>query len=307
VRGRPPTWPAAVTVLLWPPGRRGGVDAVAYAFARERVQEGPGHVAVVPRGARGVAQAAHGAGGALGAAAVSARSPPGPVAPATLVLAHHHPTPQPQPGPRALTFGSPSTSPEPAEKAARLRRGGAGRGGDGQGRGLRGEGRGLRGRGLAGTEGRGGAAAVPERHARWARPAGGAGRTHPGIRSRGVAPSRSWRPWGPRRQGPAGTAGTGRRGTRAREPRVPARPGPHPTHVSPGGARADGVQHGVHALAGRGGVCGDSAGSPGARPGSPATPPARPPATPVPPGLGMMGVPGGPPPPGGPCAEGHGR
>lgn len=60
-----------------PPARRGrgwGVDAGAYAFARERVQEGPGsrHLAVVARGPRGVVQAAHGAGGVLGAALVSA-------------------------------------------------------------------------------------------------------------------------------------------------------------------------------------------------------------------------------------------
>lgn len=71
-----------------PPARRGrgwGVDAGAYAFARERVQEGPGgrHLAVVARGPRGVAQAAHGAGGVLGAAPVSARVPcPRPPAPA---------------------------------------------------------------------------------------------------------------------------------------------------------------------------------------------------------------------------------
>lgn len=48
-------------------GRGWGVDAGAYAFARERVQEGPGsrHLAIVARGPRGVAQAAHGAGGIL--------------------------------------------------------------------------------------------------------------------------------------------------------------------------------------------------------------------------------------------------
>lgn len=58
-------------------GRGWGVDAGAYAFARKRMQEGPGgrHLAVVARGPRGVAQAAHGARGVLGAAPVSAWVP----------------------------------------------------------------------------------------------------------------------------------------------------------------------------------------------------------------------------------------
>lgn len=63
-----------------PPARRGrgwGVDAGAYAFARKRMQEGPGgrHLVVIARGPRGVAQAAHGARGVLGAAPVSAWVP----------------------------------------------------------------------------------------------------------------------------------------------------------------------------------------------------------------------------------------
>lgn len=97
-----------------PPARRrrgGGVDAVAYAFARERVQEGPGgrHLAVVPRGARGVAQAGHGAGGALGAAAVSAKTgraaPPG--------LCFSHPAyPAAPPRPRSAAPSPSATRPD---------------------------------------------------------------------------------------------------------------------------------------------------------------------------------------------------
>ena len=116
-----------------PPARRrrgGGVDAVAYAFARERVQEGPGgrHLTVVPRGARGVAQAGHSAGGALGAAAVSgghpvpragARPPRDPARTRPLRAGPPRGLP-PAPGPplerRPLTFGNPSRSPEPADQ-----------------------------------------------------------------------------------------------------------------------------------------------------------------------------------------------
>ena len=118
-----------------PPARRrrgGGVDAVAYAFARERVQEGPGgrHLAVVPRGARGVAQAGHGAGGALGAAAVSAKT--GRAAPPGLCFSHPSDPAAPSPPPerRPLTFGNPSRSPEPVDRQTadtRLRRAGAGK------------------------------------------------------------------------------------------------------------------------------------------------------------------------------------
>lgn len=123
-----------------PPARRrrgGGVDAVAYAFARERVQEGPGgrHLAVVPRGARGVAQAGHGAGGALGAAAVRAehpaprarpRPPRGPTRTRPLHAGRpRSPAPRPPQERGPLTFGNPSRSPEPVDRqtaVTRLRR-----------------------------------------------------------------------------------------------------------------------------------------------------------------------------------------
>lgn len=115
----------------------GGVDAVAYAFARERVQEGPGgrHLAVVPRGARGVAQAGHGAGGALGAAAVRAehpaprarpRPPRGPTRTRPLHAGRpRSPAPRPPQERGPLTFGNPSRSPEPVDRqtaVTRLRR-----------------------------------------------------------------------------------------------------------------------------------------------------------------------------------------
>lgn len=84
-----------------PPARRRrgwGVDAVAYAFARERVQEGPcgRHLAIVPRGAWGSAKAGHGAGGALGAAEVSVRFPPASQAPYS---ARPEPLPHPSSAP----------------------------------------------------------------------------------------------------------------------------------------------------------------------------------------------------------------
>lgn len=98
-----------------PPARRrrgGGVDAVAYAFARERVQEGPGgrHLAVVPRGTRGVAQAGHGAGGALGAAAVSANT--GRAAPPGLCFSHLAAPGAPPPPPRSAAPSPSATRPD---------------------------------------------------------------------------------------------------------------------------------------------------------------------------------------------------
>lgn len=92
--------------------------------------------------------------------------------------------------------------------------------------------------------------------------------THPGIRSRGEAPSHSWPPWGPPDQGRAGTAGGGAAwdsghqipggATAFRSPH----PGPH-THISPAGARPNGVHDRVHALAGVGGVWGGRLGREG--------------------------------------------
>lgn len=82
---------------------------------------------------------------------------------------------------------------------------------------------------------------------------------HPGIRSRGEAPLHSWRPWGPRGQGPGGTAGRGAAWNSGQQPSQGSPPPtrgshPDPTHVSPAGARPDGVHNGVHVLAGVGGV-----------------------------------------------------
>ena len=129
--------------------------------------------------------------------------------------------------------------------------------------------------------------------------------THPGIRVRGEAPSHSWRPWGPPDQGQAGTAGretAWASGHRLPDPQptpsqalltlaLPA-PGPmgfmmvymfslelvesETAHEGAGCQR--GFPHQAHPS-----LCRIQAV--------------------LPPGLGMMGVPGGPPPPGGPCTQ----
>lgn len=129
--------------------------------------------------------------------------------------------------------------------------------------------------------------------------------THPGIRLRGEAPSHSWRPWGPPDQGQAGTAGretAWASGHRLPDPQptpsqalltlaLPA-PGPmgfmmvymfslelvesETAHEGAGCQR--GFPHQAHPS-----LCRIQAV--------------------LPPGLGMMGVPGGPPPPGGPCTQ----
>ena len=163
---------------------------------------------------------------------------------------------------------------------------------------------------------RGGRAEGGRQGAHEARGAAGQGRvcgcrcprtpTHPGIRLRGEAPSRSWRPWGPPDQGQAGTAGretawaSGHR-LSAPQPTLSqalltlALPAPGPmgfmmvymfslelveseTAYEWAGCQR-GFPHQAH-------------------------PSLCPVQAVVPPGLGMMGVPGGPPPPGGPCTEG---
>lgn len=110
-----------------PPARRRrgrGVDAVAYTFARERVQECPGgrHLAVVPRGARGGTQAGHGARGALRAAVVSLQLSPPPPRPARPLRGPpNNPTPECSPLPSATSPCRPSLWTFTREPVAQMR------------------------------------------------------------------------------------------------------------------------------------------------------------------------------------------
>lgn len=247
-RGRPPTWPAAVMVLLWPPGRPAGACPPGPSgptppprgeSRRSRLRFGSGRGAGRslrppsrrrPAGCRGRCSGRPRRRGSSGGGGRERARPGrrGPHLPSPEPSATAHPRGREAPSPSATRPCHPSLWITHTHTQDR-----------------HGAQPGRRGEAPAPSRG---APSVLHPSKRPALP------THPGIRSRGEVPARSWPPWAPRSQDQGGTAGRGAagRGCSGCAPTlIPAPQGTRPahTHVRPACARPHGAHNGVHVLA----------------------------------------------------------